>query len=63
MFIDAIKIDGYAADMVIDDEENSLFLVLPDKNKLQKINLTSKQVVSEIEVGENAYAVAVESER
>ena len=47
----------------INDEENRLLVVLPDVRKLEKINLTSKKIMGEIEVGEEAYAVVVMSER
>jgi len=63
MFIDTIKVSGIAAFMTIDRQENTLFVTLPDKRKVQKINLTSKRSMAEIEVGEGAYAVAVVGER
>jgi flagellar biosynthesis regulator FlbT len=63
MFIDTIEAQGSAMFLTIDNEENSLFAVLPDKKVLQKINLISKQVLSEIEVGKGAYAVVVMGER
>jgi YVTN family beta-propeller protein len=59
MFIDRIAVQGNAAYLETDEQENSLLVVLPDRNVLQKINITSKRVVSEIEVGEGAYAVVV----
>jgi len=61
--VDSIWIDGNAAFMAIDDDENSLFVTLPDRGTLQKINLTSKRRIAEIEVGEAAYAVVVMGER
>jgi YVTN family beta-propeller protein len=63
MFIDQIGIAGTAAYLEIDARENSLFVVLPDRNVLQKVNITSKRIVSEIEVGEGAYAVVVMGKR
>jgi YVTN family beta-propeller protein len=63
MVIDTIGIGGNAAFMTIDDEENTLFVTLPEKRTLQKINLTSKKIMAEIEVGETAYAVVVMGER
>ena len=63
MYIDSIGVEGIPAFMSIDKEENTLFVVLPDKKTLQKINLTSKKNIAEIEVGEGAYAVAVMGER
>jgi YVTN family beta-propeller protein len=63
MYIDTIGTEGSAANMTIDNEENSLFVVLPERSALQKINLTSKKIVSKIEVGKGAYAVVVMGER
>jgi DNA-binding beta-propeller fold protein YncE len=63
MFIDRIGILGDAVYLEIDEQENSLFVVLPDKNVLQKLNITAKRVVSEIEVGEGAYAAVVMGKR
>lgn len=62
MFIDSIKVGGNAAFMTIDREENSLFVVLPDRRLVQKFNLTSKKMMAEIEVGEGAHAAVVMSE-
>ena len=62
MFIDSIKVGGDAAFMTIDREENTLFVVLPDKRLVQKFNLTSKKMMAEIEVGEGAHAAVVMSE-
>lgn len=63
MLIDSIRVRGNAAFMTIDDEENNLFVTFPNIERVQKINLTSKKIMAEIEVGEGAYAVAVMGER
>ncbi len=63
MLIDTIGIGGNATFMTIDGEENGLFVTLPDRRALWKINLTSKRIMAEIEVGEGAYAVVVMGER
>lgn len=63
MFIDTIQVGGGAAYMTIDDEEDNLFVALPDVRAVRKVNLTSKRIMAEIEVGEGAYAVAVTGER
>lgn len=62
MFIDSISIKGNAAYMTIDRQENTLFVVLPERRLVQKINLTSKKIMAEIDVAEVAYAVAVMGE-
>ena len=63
MFIDTIKVNGIAAFLTIDRQENTLFVALADKKSLQKINLTSKRIMAEIEVGEGAYSLVVMGER
>jgi len=62
MLIDSINVGGNAAYMNIDRQENTLFVVLPERRLVQKVNLTSKKIMAEIEVGERAYAVAVMGE-
>jgi len=62
MLIDSINVGGNAAFTTIDRQENTLFVVLPERRMVQKINLTSKNIAAEIEVGEGAYAVAVMGE-
>ena len=63
MFVDTIPLQGPIAYLTIDDQENSLFALLPEERMLMKINLTSKRSQSGLEVGEDAYAVAVVGER
>jgi YVTN family beta-propeller protein len=63
MFIDAFSLASRVADLAIDDQENSLFALQPDQRKLVKINLTSKRTLAELEVGADAYAVAVVGQR
>lgn len=63
MFIDTIKTDGAVAFMTIDDQENTLFALIPEMKLLQKISLTSRKIIAEIDVGEGAYAVVVMGER
>ena len=63
IFIDTIKTGGAVAFMTIDNEENTLFAVMPDRKILQKINLTSKKIIAEINLPEGAHAVVVMGER
>jgi YVTN family beta-propeller protein len=63
MFIDTVPLAGKAVFMTIDGEERSLLVAVADRNKLQKINLTSKKLVAEIEVRKGAFAVVVMGER
>ncbi len=63
MPVDMFRINGDVEFLAIDDDENSLFVVLPDKKAIQKIDLVSKKVLGLIEVGEGSYAVAIMGER
>lgn len=49
--------------MTIDGEGNNLCVLLPEKNKLVMINLISKRIVSEMDVGEDPFWVTVMEER
>ena len=62
MFIDSIGVGGKAAFMTIDRQENTLFVVLPDERLLQKVNLTSKKIMGQIDLGNGPYEVAVVGE-
>jgi YVTN family beta-propeller protein len=63
MAIDAIQVEGKASFITIDEDENSLYAVLPDKKTLQKIGLTSKQNVAELEAGDEPNSVVLMKER
>ena len=63
MLIDKIKTGGPVSYMTLDDEENMLFALIPDKKILQKVNLTSKKIIGQIDTGEGPYAVVVVGER
>ncbi len=63
MFVDTFQVGGRAVFQAIDDQERNLFVALSDRRILQKINLISKKVVAEIEVGKGAYAIVVMGER
>jgi YVTN family beta-propeller protein len=62
MFIDSIRVGGDPAFITIDPQENTLLVVMPERRLVKKVNLTSKKIMAEIEVGEGAYAVAVMGE-
>ena len=63
MRIDRFRTRGNAVSLAIDDDENSLFVVLPDSATIQKIDLVSKKIKGEIEVEEGGYAVVLMGER
>lgn len=50
-------------DLSIDNEENTLFAVLPQRGELAKIDLVSKQVLGRLELGISSSAVVVMGER
>ena len=59
----AIDAGGTVRTMTIDDEENLLYLLTPERKTVRIVSLTSRNVVSEIEGGEDPYWVAVVAER
>lgn len=59
MFIDTMTLAGKINSMTLDDEENALFVVTPDRHALEKVNLVSKKVMGSIDLEETGYAVAV----
>jgi YVTN family beta-propeller protein len=63
MFSDTIPCDGSVEYMTIDSDENTLFALVPKRNKLLKINMISKRVMSDIPLEGGAHAVAVMHER
>jgi len=63
VFIDRIAVDGEAVFLTIDEQERSLFVVLPDRKILQKFNLISKKFSAQIDVGDAAYGAVVMGER
>lgn len=63
VFIDAIAVGGQTDFMTIDDQKRTLFAVLGDKNRLSKINLISKEISANIDVGQGAFFVVVMGER
>lgn len=63
ILIDTINVGGSAGFITIDDEENAIFVLLPDRGSLQKVNLVSKKLIGEIDVEKGAYAVSVMGER
>jgi DNA-binding beta-propeller fold protein YncE len=63
MRIDRFRTRGNAVSLAIDDDENSLFVVLADSATVQKIDLVSKRIKGVIEVEEGSYAVVLMGER
>lgn len=63
VFIDTIPVGGRTDFMAIDDQKRNLFAVLANKNRLSKINLISKEISANIDLGQGAFFVVVMGER
>jgi DNA-binding beta-propeller fold protein YncE len=63
MPIDRFKVAGNVAFLGIDNDQNSLFAVLPDSNTIQKMDLISQDVSGVIDVEEGCHAVVLMRER
>jgi DNA-binding beta-propeller fold protein YncE len=61
--IDRFRIDEKVEFLAIDNDQNSLFVVLPDSATIQKIDLISKKLRGVIEVGAGSHAVVLMGER
>jgi DNA-binding beta-propeller fold protein YncE len=61
--IDRFRLDGHAAYLAIDNDENSLLVVLPERRAVQKLDLVGKRLEGEIDVAEGGYAVVLMGER
>lgn len=59
MPVDTIRLQGAAGHMVIDNQENALQVIIPDRRILQKINLVSKSVMAEMQIDAVPSEVAV----
>ncbi|MFH1216990.1 MAG: YncE family protein [Pseudomonadota bacterium] len=63
MLIDSFSLPGPVQHLTIDNEENALFAVLPQKGTVQKIDLVSKQPLGRLELENGGYAVSIMGER
>lgn len=61
--IDFFTLPGPVRRLSIDREENALFALLPQNGSLAKINLVSKRVLSQLDVGSGSRDLAVMGER
>ena len=57
--IDRFRLEGYTEFLTIDEDDNSLLVLLPDRNAIQKLDLVSKKLRATIEVGDGGYSIAV----
>ena len=63
MAIDSYSLPGPIQSLIIDNEENALFAVLPQSGRLLKLDLVSKRPVGFLELGAESYSVVVMGER
>ena len=63
MAIDSYSLPGPIQALIIDNEENALFAVLPKSGRLLKLDLVSKRPVGFLELGAESYSVVVMGER
>lgn len=63
MPIDFIDVKGGVNHITIDDDEKRLYFLLPEKKSLKIIDIVSKRIFSEIDVGEDPFWVSVMGER
>lgn len=61
--IDSFELNGPVAHMTIDNEDNTLFALLPDNSEVQKIDLVSKKLLGVLNVGKGVSSVAVMGEK
>lgn len=60
---DFIPVEGEAVSMTIDNDDNTLCVVVPEKRVVKIINLTSRKVIAELDVDTDPYWVTVMGER
>jgi DNA-binding beta-propeller fold protein YncE len=63
MPIDRFRTNRNAANMAVDDDENSLFVVFPGQETIQKLDLVSKRLKGVIEVPKGSYDVVLMGSR
>jgi YVTN family beta-propeller protein len=61
--IGSVKTRGGVSHLALDAEDNSLYMVSPGRKSLEIASLADRRVVSEIDVGEGPYWVAVMGEK
>ena len=63
MAIDSYSLPGPIQSLIIDNDENALFAVLPNTSRLLKIDLVGKRTVGFLELGAESHSVVVMGER
>ena len=63
MQVDEVALPGAAGAIVLDDAENALVVALPAEGRVAFVDLTSKRVLSTLDVGHGPGDVTVARER
>jgi YVTN family beta-propeller protein len=61
--VDAIEMPGAVSHMTIDDAENALLALVPERRAVAVVDLTSRKLLAEIPVGADPYTIALVGER
>jgi YVTN family beta-propeller protein len=61
--VDAFDLPGWVSNMAIDDPQNQLFALMPARRAIAVIDLTSRKVLSVIDVSGEPYEVKLAAER
>lgn len=61
--LDELEVPGAVSHMTIDDAENTLLALMPERQSIAVLDLTSRRLLAEIPVGADPYAVAFAGER
>ncbi|WP_242352462.1 MULTISPECIES: beta-propeller fold lactonase family protein [Anaeromyxobacter] len=61
--VDTLELPGAASWMVIDDVENTLFLLMPESRAIAVLDLASRSLLSVIDVGDDPYGLAIAGAR
>jgi YVTN family beta-propeller protein len=61
--VDAFDLPGWVSNMAIDDPQNQLFALMPARRAIAVIDLTSRRVLSVIDVSGDPYEVKLAAER
>lgn len=61
--LDQIDVPGVVSRMVIDDAENTLLALMPERGAIAVLDLTSRKLLAEIPVGDDPFGLAFVGER
>jgi hypothetical protein len=61
--VETVPVGGQISNMAIDGDESSLYLILPGRKVLSILDLLSRKMALEIDIGEGAGGVALMGER